>query len=160
MVRNSSKCPPPEYTLDHIRSQTSQWRHDEREGVSNNQHHHCLLNRSFRRRSKKTSKLRVSSPLRGIYRWPVNSPHKWPVMRKMLYSMTSSWRQRAIIIWSSSIQDLLFPCVAATSRPLSRYSFPDTFLTRMWRRWFFTNFCGFKILVLDPISRHYGLLRV
>ena len=27
--------------------------------------------------------------VRGIHRWPVNSPHKWPVMRKMM--MTSSW---------------------------------------------------------------------
>ena len=24
--------------------------------------------------------------VRGIYRWPVNSPHKWPVTRKMLSS--------------------------------------------------------------------------
>ena len=29
-------------------------------GVSNHQPHHCLLNRLFRRRSKKTSKLRVT----------------------------------------------------------------------------------------------------
>ena len=34
-----------------------QWRHDGRDGVSNHQPHHCLLNRLFRHRSKKTSKL-------------------------------------------------------------------------------------------------------
>ena len=52
---------------------TLQWRHNERDSVSNHQPHDCLLNRLFRRRSKKTSKLRVT----GL------SPHKWPVTRKM-----------------------------------------------------------------------------
>ena len=37
-----------------------QWRHNMRDSVSNHQPHHCLLNRLFRRRSKKTSKLRVT----------------------------------------------------------------------------------------------------
>ena len=36
------------------------WRHNGRDNVSNHQSHHCLLNRLFRRRSKKTSKLRVT----------------------------------------------------------------------------------------------------
>ena len=49
-------------------------------GVSNHQTDDCLLNHLSRRRSKKTSKLRV---VRGVYRSPVNSPHKWPVTRKM-----------------------------------------------------------------------------
>ena len=35
------------------------WRHNEHDGVLNHQPYHCLLNRLFRRRSKKTSKLRV-----------------------------------------------------------------------------------------------------
>ena len=37
-----------------------QWRNDGRGGVSNHQPHHCLLNRLFRRRSKKASKLRIT----------------------------------------------------------------------------------------------------
>ena len=36
-----------------------QWRHNGRDVFSNHQHHHCLLNRLFGRRSKKTPKLRV-----------------------------------------------------------------------------------------------------
>ena len=36
------------------------WRHNARDSVSNHQPHHCLLNRLFRRRSKKTSKLRAT----------------------------------------------------------------------------------------------------
>ena len=44
------------------------WRHNGRASVSNHQPHACLLNRLFRRRSKKTSKLRVT----GLCVW--NSP--------------------------------------------------------------------------------------
>ena len=40
-----------------------QWRHNS--GVSNHQPHHCLLSRLFRRRSKKTSKLRVTGLCAG-----------------------------------------------------------------------------------------------
>ena len=36
------------------------WRHNDHAGVSNHQPHGCLLNRSFMRKSKKTSKLRVT----------------------------------------------------------------------------------------------------
>ena len=37
-----------------------QWRHNERDGISNHQPRDCLLKRLFRRRSKKTSKLRIT----------------------------------------------------------------------------------------------------
>ena len=49
------------------------WRHNRRDGVSNNLSDCCLLNRLFRRRSKKTSKLRVTglcartSPVTGEF---------------------------------------------------------------------------------------------
>ena len=42
-----------------------QWRHNGCDGVSNRQPHHCLRNRLFRRRSKKTSKLRVTGLCAG-----------------------------------------------------------------------------------------------
>ena len=44
---------------------TLQWRHNEHGGVSNYQHLVCLLNRLFRRRSKKTSNLRVTGLCEG-----------------------------------------------------------------------------------------------
>ena len=53
---------------------TLQWRHNERDGVSSHRPYDCLLNRLFRRRSKKTSKLRVTGLCEG------NSPgtgHRW-----------------------------------------------------------------------------------
>ena len=42
-----------------------QWRHNGCDGVSNHQPHDCLLNRLFRCRSKKTSKLRVTGLCAG-----------------------------------------------------------------------------------------------
>ena len=50
-----------------------QWRHNGRDSVSNHQPHDCLPNHLFRRRSKKTSKLRVNglcvgnSPVTGEF---------------------------------------------------------------------------------------------
>ena len=44
------------------------WRHNDRDGVSNHQPYDCLLKCLFRRKSKKTSKLRVT----GLCAW--NSP--------------------------------------------------------------------------------------
>ena len=41
------------------------WRHNGRDCVSNHQPYDCLLNRLFRRRSKKTSKLRVTGLCEG-----------------------------------------------------------------------------------------------
>ena len=41
------------------------WRHNGRDGVSNHQPRHYLFNRLFRRRSKKTSKLRVTGLCAG-----------------------------------------------------------------------------------------------
>ena len=51
---------------------TLQWRHNERDGISNHQPHDCLLNLSA-----------SLALLRGIERRPVNSPHKGPVTRQM-----------------------------------------------------------------------------
>ena len=59
------------------------WRHNGRDCVSNHRPYDCLLNRLFKRRSKKTSKLRVTGLCAGNSPGPVNSPHKWPAARKM-----------------------------------------------------------------------------
>ena len=60
------------------------WRHNDHDGVSNHQSHGCLLNRLFRRRSKKSSKLRVTGLGVGNSPGPVNYPHKGPVTRKII----------------------------------------------------------------------------
>ena len=67
-----------------VESNPLHWRRNGYDTVSNHQPHHCLLNRSFRRRSKKKYQSSASLAfVRGVHRRPVNSPHKWPVTRKM-----------------------------------------------------------------------------
>ena len=50
---------------------TLQWHHNERDGVSNNQPQHCLLNRLFRRRSKKTLNLIKALNIKAPLHWPL-----------------------------------------------------------------------------------------
>ena len=86
-----------------------QWRHNGYDGVSNHQSHDCLLKHLFRCRSKKTPKLASLAFVWGIHRWPVNSPHKWPVTHFQL--MTSSWKTnggKAIVTPGSTYQELLW----------------------------------------------------
>ena len=77
------------WNVNHIKSQplkktyTLHWHHNDHDGVSNQQPHGCLLNRLFRRRSKKTSNLRDTGLCVRNSPGPVNSPHKGPVTRKM-----------------------------------------------------------------------------
>ena len=66
-------------------SMSLQWSHNGRDSVSNHQPHDCLLNRLFRRRSKKTSKPRVTGLCAG------NSPVTGGQLRgKCFHLMTSS----------------------------------------------------------------------
>ena len=70
--------------LENVGSEsTLHWRHNDHDSVSNHQPHGCLLNRLFRRISKKSSKLHVTGLCVGNSPGPVNSPHKGPVARKM-----------------------------------------------------------------------------
>ena len=62
--------------------QSLHWRDNDHDDVLNHQPHACLLNRLIRRRSKKTSKLRVTGLCAGNSPGPVNYPHKGPVTRK------------------------------------------------------------------------------
>ena len=64
-----------------------QWRHNEFDCVSNHQPHDCLLNRLFRRRSKKTSKLRVTGLCVGIS--PVTG--EFPAQRARNAENVSIW---------------------------------------------------------------------
>ena len=52
-------------SLSSITLSPLRWRHNDHAGVSNHQPHGCLLNRLFRRKSKKTSKLRVTGLCAG-----------------------------------------------------------------------------------------------
>ena len=72
-----------------------QWRHNERDGVSNHQPHDCLLSRLFRHRSKKTSKPRVTGLCAG------NSPvtGEFPAQRACdAENVSIGWRHH--VLWS------------------------------------------------------------
>ena len=64
-----------------------QWRHNGHDGISNHQAHGCLLNRLFRHRSKKTTKLCVTGLCEG------NSPitGEFPVQRASNVGNVSIW---------------------------------------------------------------------
>ena len=66
---------------------TLQLRHNEHDGVSNHEPHDCLQNHLFRRRSKKTSKLRVTGLCEG------NSPvtGEFPAQRASKAQNVSIW---------------------------------------------------------------------
>ena len=84
-----------------------QWRHDGRDGVSNHQPHDCLLNRPFRRRSKKTSKLRVNDLCAG------NSPvtGEFPAQRASnAENVSISWRHH-VYWWLEVSLGMSFRCV-------------------------------------------------
>ena len=57
-------------------SPTLQWRHNERNGVSNHRRLGGLLKRLFRRISKKHQSSASLAFVRAIHGWPVNSLHK------------------------------------------------------------------------------------
>ena len=73
-----------------------QWRHNGLDGVSNHQPHHCLLSGVFGRRSKKTSKLRVTDLCAG------NSPvtGEFPAqMASNAENVSIWWRHHGILWW-------------------------------------------------------------
>ena len=111
-----------------------QWRHNDRDWVSNHQPRGCLLNRLFRRRSQKTSKLRVTGLCVGNSPGPVNSPHKGPATRKMFpfddVIMESVYLIRHHSKWSTRSREIL-PMVEFYSDTLY---FPCRFVLLMLKK--------------------------
>ena len=73
-----------------------QWRHNGRDGVSNHGRLDGLLKRLFRRRSKKSSKLRVSGLCEGNSPVTGQFPHRGPVGQKMFPFL---WRHHISDHW-------------------------------------------------------------
>ena len=81
------------------------WCHNGHDGVSNHQHHHCLLDPLFRRRSKKTSKLRVAGLCVG------NSPGtgEFPAqMASNAENVSIWWRHHGLLCYHIQDNDPLF----------------------------------------------------
>ena len=86
-------------TIDEIITLSSyalQWRHNELAGVSNHQPHDfysTVYSRADRRKHQSSASL---ASVWGVHQWPVNSPHKGPVTRKM-------FPFDDVIMWPSSV---------------------------------------------------------
>ena len=74
------------------------WRHNERYGVSNHRGLDCLLSRVFRRKSKKTSKLRVTDLCEG------NSlvTREFPARRASNAENVSIWWRHHAMTWKNN----------------------------------------------------------
>ena len=97
---NGTPEPGVDMAASLVRAETLQWRHNEREGVSNHQRHDVystVCPGADRRKHQSSEPLAF---VRGIHRWPVNSPHKRPVTRKMF-----PFDDVIMIIWNLSIQN-------------------------------------------------------
>ena len=79
-----------DYSYTH---ETLQWRHNGRYGVSNHQPHDCLLNRLFRRRSKKTSKPRITGLCAGNSPWTGEFPAQ---MASNAENVSIGWRHNEV----------------------------------------------------------------
>ena len=94
-------CYPKSHTTTSI---SLQWRHNERDGVSNHEPHDCLLNRLFRHRWNKTYKLRVTDLCEGNS--PVNG--ETPAHR-------ASNEENVTIWWRHHVLPFCFSCYHAVS---------------------------------------------
>ena len=81
-----------------------EWRHKECDGVSNHRRLDCLLNRLFRRRFKKTSKLRVTGLCEEIS--PVTG--EFPAQRASNAENISIWWHCSYVTWRSLTMICLF----------------------------------------------------
>ena len=71
------------FTVFVILHESLQWRNNGRDGVSNHQLiilYSNVYSGADQRKHQNSASLAF---VRGIHRWPMNSPHKWPVTRKM-----------------------------------------------------------------------------
>ena len=116
---------------------TLRWRHNMRGSVSNHQPHDCLLNRLFRRRSKKTSKLRVI--INTSLLWKTNN-RKWSP-----YFSGSRW-----LFWITSCD--LWGSVISSPECISCVHFNTLrprqhgrhFQTKFWNGSFWMKICEFR----------------
>ena len=90
------------YTLS---CESLQWRHNGHGGVPNHQPHHCLLVPLFRGGSERHQSSALLTFVRGIYRWPVNLPHKGQVTRN---HVSIWWRHHVPGRWKSIFMVIIY----------------------------------------------------
>ena len=109
------------YTIIH--SETLQWRHNDRDGVSNHRRLDYLLSRLFRRRSKKHQSSASLAFMRSIYPpGSVDSSHKGTLTRKIVHLMRSSWKFCQNHVYSSAgMYEVIHRCIHSIAQMLITY---------------------------------------
>ena len=125
---------------------TLEWRHNERDGVSNHQPHGCLLNRLFRRRSKKTSTLRVTGLCEGNS--PV--PGEFPAQRASNAENVSIW-------WRHHEKNLLYRSRWVTNRQLCASDRWQLHLNNLLLSWAFNLLLNENSVINDKSQGPYSI---
>ena len=120
-----------------------QWRHNERDGVSNHQRLDCLLNRLFRCRSKKTSKLCIT----GLYEG--NSPvtGEFPAQMASNAENVSIWWRHHVHI-GLALNRCVLTVVPFHVRVWGRISISPSLEHRRFYSFVSNLHCGSNILML------------
>ena len=115
---------------ERIFSCSLRWHHDETDGVSYHQPHHCLLNRLFGRRSKKTPKLRVTGLGAG------NSPGtgEFPAQMASNAENVSIWWRHHVVLKYSERHGLNHFTYIGSDLWLAPQSAPVALLVRQFNR--------------------------
>ena len=110
-----------------------QWRHNGHESVTNHQPHHCLLSRLFRRKSKKTSKVRVTGLCTG------NSPVTCEFQAQMASNaenISSWWRHHVLAGLVSNSNNALWITLALLENDIDKWQWqPVSVVSRNDIRW-------------------------
>ena len=81
--------------IESIHFSTLKWSHNGRDGISNHQPHDCLLNRLFRCRAKKASKVRATGLCERYSLWSVEFPAQ---MSSNAENVSIWWRHHGHLI--------------------------------------------------------------
>ena len=101
---------------------TLRWRHNGRDGVSNHQPHNCLLNRLFRRRSKKISKFRVTGLcVENSPGMPISLTTLGNVQHLSSKNLFRHYSNHTITNWH--FLPVKYACLACLSTYITRYDF-------------------------------------
>ena len=125
-----------ESNLD-MRYNSLQWRYNGHDSVSNHHPHIVYLAIYLGADQRKYQSSASLTFVRGIHRWPVNSPHKWPVTRKMFPfdDVVMSWEEICLLFAVCHAFSVLFKfdCTHIIQRSLHSDA-TQTYMTK-WIIW-------------------------
>ena len=114
---------PGLFSVNKMGFRSLQWRHNEHYGFSNHQRLDCLLNRLFRRRSKKASKLRVTGLCEGKSPVYGEFPAQWTSNAENV----SIWWRHYVTHPNHYIKNLKWPLTTLIPRSLVTHD-------RIWKQ--------------------------